>query len=212
MTLNNGRGKEVRLTGWRHSNVWIFTTMLIAGLLSLWSSFELSKDAVILAANPNTVLNCDLSSVVSCGAVGVSWQAALLGFPNAFLGLISMPVVITIAVAALSGIVFKRWFMVGAQIAYLIGVAFAFWLFYQSAFVIGALCPFCLVVLVGTVIIFFTLLQYNIRENNLYLPPKAQEKAEFLVRVGVDAAVAIMILVAITTIIFAKYGMKVFGG
>lgn len=208
--MNVGRGEEVRLTGWRHSNQWIFITMLLSALLSLWASFELSKDAVLLAANPNTVLNCDLSSVISCGAVGTSWQASILGFPNAFFGLMCEPVVITIAVAALAGVKFPRWFMFAAQAVYLVGVIFAYWLFYQSAFVIGALCPFCLIITVGTTLVFFTLLHYNVRENNLYLRPKAQEKAELLVRVGADGATAGIILLIIATIIFAKYGMSLF--
>ncbi|WP_240777607.1 vitamin K epoxide reductase family protein [Nonomuraea basaltis] len=50
-----------------------------------------------LAADPGADLSCNINSVVSCGAVGSSWQAHLFGFPNAFLGLVAEPVVITIA-------------------------------------------------------------------------------------------------------------------
>mgnify|MGYP003347351134 CR=1 FL=1 len=55
----------------------------------------------------------------------LSWQAQVLGFPNAFLGLIFEPIVITIAVAALGRVRFPRWFMVGAQVMYLIAIGFA---------------------------------------------------------------------------------------
>ncbi|MEQ4724193.1 vitamin K epoxide reductase family protein [Nonomuraea sp. B19D2] len=40
-------------------------------------------------------MSCNINSVVSCGTVGSSWQAHLFGFPNAFLGLVAEPVVIT---------------------------------------------------------------------------------------------------------------------
>lgn len=211
MKLNVGRGEEVGMTGWRHSNQFLFTTMLVSAFISLYAAFVLSVDAVILAAKPNTVLSCDLNSVISCGTVGKSWQAELFGFPNAFLGLMTEPVVITIAIAGLSGVVFKRWFMAAAQFVYFLGLIFAYWLFYQSSFVIGALCPYCLLITLGTTMVFFTLLHYNVRENNLYLPKKWQEKAEFFSRVGGDTGVAVLFLLAIVAIIFFKYGLRVFG-
>ncbi len=48
---------------------------------------------------------------------------------------------ITIAVAGLTGVRFKRGFMLAAQLVYTIGVVFAYWLFAQAYFVIGALLP-----------------------------------------------------------------------
>jgi hypothetical protein len=38
--------------------------------------------------------------------VAQAWQVSVLGFPNAFLGLIAEPVVVTLAVAALGGVRF----------------------------------------------------------------------------------------------------------
>lgn len=211
MKLEYGRGQEVAMTGWRHSNQFLFATMLLSAFISLYAAFVLSVDAVILAANPDTTLSCDLNSVVSCGTVGKSWQAELFGFPNAFFGLMCEPVVITIAVAGFSGVKFKRWFMFTAQFVYLLGLIFAYWLFYQSSFVIGSLCPYCMLITLGTTLVFFTLLHYNIRENNLYLPKKVQEKTEFFSRVGGDSALAILLLLAIVAIIFLKYGTRVLG-
>lgn len=211
MKWKTGRGHLVGMTGWRHSNQYLFTAMLLSACISLYAAFVLSVDAVLLAANPDAVLTCDLNSVVSCGAVGKSWQAELFGFPNAFLGLMTEPVVITIAVASLSGVKFKRWFMFTAQFIYLLGLIFAYWLFYQSSFVIGSLCPYCMLITLGTTLVFFTLLHYNIRENNLYLSEKWQRKAEFFSRVGGDTAVAVLLLLSIVAIIFSKYGLAVFG-
>lgn len=192
--------------GFRHSRGWIFGTMLLSALLSLTASFVLSYDAIVLAGNPDATFGCDINSVLSCSSVGLSWQASVFGFPNAFLGMISEPVVITIAVASLGGVRFPRWFMFSAQVVYLFGLAFAFWLFSQSMWVIGALCPWCLVITVGTTLVFMTLLHHNILEDNLYLPPAAQQRALTFVRSGADAYLAAGIVVVITTLIVAKYG------
>lgn len=115
--------------------------MLLFATLSLVASFVLSYDALVLAADPNADLSCSLNSILDCAKVGVTWQAKVFGFPNAFLSMISEPVVMTIAVASLWKTRFPRWFMFTANAIYLLGVIFAYWLLFQSTFVIGALCP-----------------------------------------------------------------------
>jgi uncharacterized membrane protein len=76
-----------------HATVWV--VMLLTSLASLLASLVLSIDAIRLAENPSSYLGCDISAVLSCGTVATSWQASVFGFPNAFLGLIAEPVVIT---------------------------------------------------------------------------------------------------------------------
>lgn len=90
---------EVPETGRRHTGAYI--EMLVSSLLGLVASLVLSIDAIKIAENPDVILSCDISSKISCTTVGSTWQANLLGFPNAFLGLITEPIVITVAVAAL---------------------------------------------------------------------------------------------------------------
>lgn len=185
--------------------------MLFSALCSITAAFVLSVDAVSLAANPEAELSCNINAVLSCGAVGVSWQASLFGFPNAFLGLVTEPVVITIAVACLSGVRFKRWFMFSAQVVYLLGLIFAYWLFWQSSFRIHALCPWCLLITLGTTLVFMTLLHVNIRDRNLYLSERAQARAESLVRMNIDLLVTFALLFTVIAIILLKYGATVFG-
>ncbi|WP_258369466.1 vitamin K epoxide reductase family protein [Georgenia satyanarayanai] len=190
----------------RHTDGWIFGTMLLSACLSLTASFVLSIDAVVLAADPQAQLTCNISSVLSCGAVGVSSQASIFGFPNAFLGLVAEPVVITIAVAGLGGVRFPRWFMFSAQVVYTLGVIFAYWLFYQSMVHIGALCPWCLLVTLSTTLVFATLLHYNVRENNLFLSPGAHARALAFIRAGWDGAVVLAWVGAVVVTIILKYG------
>ena len=195
----------------RQDNRWIFSTMLFSACLSLLASFVLSIDAVALAADPHTALSCNLNAVISCGTVGTSWQASLLGFPNAFLGLAAEPVVITIAVASLAGVVFPRGFMLAAQLVYTIGVGFAYWLFYQAMFVIGALCPWCLLVTLSTTLVFTSLTHVNIRDNNLFLPPSLNSALQAGLRMGLDVLVITIWLAALVVLIFWKYGAALLG-
>ncbi len=186
----------------RHRGAYL--EMLISSILGLVAAFVLSIDALELAANPNAVFSCDISAKISCGTVGVTWQANLLGFPNAFIGLVSEPVVITLAVAALGGVRFPRWFMVTAQAFYAIGFAFALWLFYQAYFVIGALCPWCLLITVTTTLVFASITRVNILDDNLRFG-RAQAALKRALASWVDVYVVIVFLAVIAAMVWVRY-------
>ncbi len=190
----------------RHANAWLFGTMLVSSCLSLFASFVLSIEAVRLAANPNANLSCNINTVISCGTVGSAWQSHLFGFPNAFLGLVAEPVVITIAVASLGGMRFPRWFMFAAQVVYTLGLIFAYWLFSQSMFVIGALCPWCLLVSVSTTFVFSTLTHVNIRDGNLFLPPRMHGALTEALRANLDLMAVVIWLLVLALGVVLKYG------
>ncbi len=185
--------------------------MLVSSVIGLIASLVLSIEALALAENPFADLNCDINAVLSCGTVGASWQASLLGFPNAYLGLIAEPVVITIAVAALGGVRFPRWFMLSAQVVYFIGFAFAYWLFYQSFFVIGALCPWCLTITVTTTLVFVSMTRVNLLENNFRLSAGAYRTVASWLRAGADTLGAILLFAILIAMILFKYGTALFG-
>ncbi|WP_345044764.1 vitamin K epoxide reductase family protein [Georgenia daeguensis] len=187
-----------------------FVVMLLSSLVSLVASLVLSIDAVRLAADPDVALACNINSAISCGTVAQAWQASVLGFPNAFLGLIAEPVVITLAVAALGGVRFPRWFMNAAQVVYLIGFGFAYWLFAQSFFVIGSLCPWCLLVTVSTTTVFTSLLRVNIVDNTFGLPPALHERACAWLRMGADYALEVVWFVLLAAAILLKYQAAIF--
>lgn len=201
--------KNSSLVKFFRSDMWLFLLMLISALASLVAAFVLSVDAIELAKNPDAILSCDINAVLSCGTVAQQWQSSILGFPNAFIGLICEPVVITIAVAGLSGSKFNRWFMLTAQGVYFIGLSFALWLFYQSAFVIGAFCPWCLVVTVGTTITFFTLLKYNTQNRNFSKKSNISDESVRTIRHGMTF-LEVSIIVGIFAVILIKYGSALF--
>jgi len=189
-------------TGVRHRGAYI--EMLIGSVIGLAASFVLAVDALVLAANPDAIFSCDINATISCGTVGSSWQANLLGFPNAFIGLVTEPVVITVAVAALGGVRFPRWFMVTAQAFYSVGFAFAYWLFFQSYFVIGALCPWCLTITVTTTLVFFSITRVNILEGNLRFG-RVTPAVQTAVRGWIDVYLMVAILATFAVMVAVRY-------
>lgn len=195
---------------WKRSRRFLFGEMLLFATLSLIASFVLSYDAILLAADPNVDLSCSINPFLDCAKVGLTWQASVFGFPNAFLGMIAEPVVMTIAVASLAGTRFPRWFMFTANVVYFLAVVFAYWLLFQSTFVINALCPWCILVTVATTFVFVSMTHWNILENNLYLSPAAHEKAVAFARGGWITICLVAWLAIVVVIEGFRWGPMIF--
>jgi uncharacterized membrane protein len=187
-------------------NRWIFASMLVGAICSLIAAFVLSADAVQLAAHPTQPLSCSINAIINCKTVAMTPFAKLFGFPNSFIGMLSEPVVITVAIAGLAGVKFPRRFMFVAQIFYTLGFLFAYYLTFISTFIIQALCPWCLLVTLSTTFVFFSMTRYNLREDNLYLPKKYKKIAKNFVKKDYDKLALASIIVIVAAIIIVKYG------
>lgn len=189
---------------------WIFTSMLIGAVLSLLAAFVLSTEALQLAKNPDATLPCSVNVVLNCATVAKHPTAELAGFPNSFIGMMAEPVVITVAIAGLAGMRFPRGFMAAAQVGYTLGLLFALFLLGISYFVIQALCPWCLLVTLTTILVWFALTRYNIRENNLFLPKKIQARLHDFIKRDYDKLVMFSLIAVIIAAILIKYGNGIF--
>jgi uncharacterized membrane protein len=131
---------------------------VIAGTIGWFASVALLVERVQSLQDPTKNPSCDISPFVSCGALFDRWQASLFGFPNALLGVAGFVVPIVIGVGIFAGAHFKNWFWRSAVIG--IGVAWIFitWLFTQSIYNIGVVCPYCLVVWAATIPMWWTVL------------------------------------------------------
>ena len=100
--------------------------------------------------------------------------------------------------------------MAAAQVGYSIGLAYALVLFGISFFVIQALCPWCLLVTLTTILVWFALTRYNIRENNLFLPKQVQKKAHRWIERDYDKLVMFSLVAFLIVAILVKYGDGLF--
>jgi uncharacterized membrane protein len=86
-------------------------------------------------------------------------QASAFGVPNTLIGIAAFAVLTTVGVTVMAGAHPPSWYWAGLQLGVTAGFAFVTWLIGQSLYVIGALCPYCMVVWVvtGTAFWFTTL-------------------------------------------------------
>ena len=141
--------------------------LILVSAIGLVASFILTIEKFQLLKDPKVQLSCNFNPVVSCGSVISSPQAEAFGFANPLIGLVGFAVIITIGVGMIAGAKYKRWFWLGLQAGTIFGVLFSTWLFYQSLYVIKALCPFCIVVWAVVIALFVYVTRYNLLEGNI---------------------------------------------
>ena len=114
------------------------------------------------------------------------------------------------AIAGLAGVHFRDGLCLWRKFVYTLGFIFAYYLFYTSFFIIGALCPWCLLVTATTTFVWFAITRYNIREGNLYLSKRWSERAHRFIAKDYDKLVLFTIVFVLIAAILFKYGNALF--
>jgi uncharacterized membrane protein len=184
---------------------WIFGFVAVFAAVGLICSLILSIEKLQLAENPNQTLPCTLNVFVNCATVMNTPEASLLGFPNSFIGMMAYSVLLTVAVAYLFGAKLPKSFMMLAQIGVTVEILFAYFLFFDSVYVIQVLCPFCLAVTFSSTMIFAAITRYNILEKNLYLSDKTQRLLDKWVEKDYDKVFVIGWVVAMVGLVLLKF-------
>lgn len=141
--------------------------LLIGGIIGMLASFMLTYDKIHVLQNPDYKPACNINPILSCGSVMQTEQASLLGVPNTIFGLIAFSMLTTFAFLLIAGAKVKRWIWQAAQLVATAGVIFMHYLFFEAVWRIHAICPWCFVVWMITIPIFYSITVYNLRENNL---------------------------------------------
>ncbi|MEU1479399.1 vitamin K epoxide reductase family protein [Streptomyces sp. NPDC005760] len=163
-TTTAGRPHAVgasRRTGW---------VMVLTGIVGWLASFQLTVDDWRLLRDPSYRPPCNISPVVSCGSVMSSPQGSLFGFPNMLLGLAAFAAVTALGTAVLSGARLHRRLWLALDAGALVGVVFVHWLIGQSLYELNKLCPFCAVVWIATIALFWYLTLHCLERGLLPAP------------------------------------------
>jgi uncharacterized membrane protein len=192
------------------ANRWIFGTMLAFSIVALAAAFVLSVEEIHVIKNPQAVLSCTFNLVLDCSKVMQTWQASVFGFPNMFIGLMAYPVLITIAILGLSGTRFPVLFLRLANIGIALGALFAYWLFFNSVYVIQVLCPWCLVVTFSTTMILAAITHYNLRQNTFGLSKSNNKLIQTFMDNDYDKVALVSWIVLLIALVFMKFGGALF--
>ena len=154
--------------------------LVVGGLVGLVASAVLLVERIRLAEDSDYVPSCSINPVLSCGNVMESAQASLLGFPNPIIGVAAFPVVLATGMALLAGGRLARWYWLGLQAGVTVALALISWLVFQSLYRIGALCPYCMVVWIVVIPLFWYVTLRNLSAGAFGESTARSRRAEVL--------------------------------
>jgi uncharacterized membrane protein len=140
--------------------------LIVAGVLGWYSSFDLTLEKIQTLINPDYVPSCNISPLVTCGPNMASEQGSVFGFPNPIIGVAAFIAPIVVGVAILAGARFAKWFWVLFNLGFVGAVAFIVWLMGVSIFVLGTLCPYCMLVWASVIPMFWYVTAYNVKQGH----------------------------------------------
>ncbi|MDT9700200.1 vitamin K epoxide reductase family protein [Streptomyces sp. P17] len=160
-------GRATRTVGAGRGFVLLLVLTGAAGLLASW---VITLDKFKLLEDPDFTPGCSLNPVLSCGSVMESDQAEAFGFPNPMLGLVTYAIVICVGVSLLAGARFPRWYWLTFWAGCLFGVGFVSWLQFESLYRINALCLWCCLAWIATIILFWYVTSLVVRSQLVAAP------------------------------------------
>lgn len=144
--------------------------LVITGAAGLLASWVITIDKFELLKDPNFQPGCSINPIVACGSIMKSEQAEAFGFPNPMLGLVTYAIIIGVGMSLLAGARFPRWYWLTMNAGMLFGVGFCTWLMIQSLYEINALCLWCCLAWVATLLMFWYVTSFNVRKGFLPAP------------------------------------------
>jgi len=151
--------------------------LLVAGAIGWWAAFQLTVEKFHLLADPDAIASCDFSVLVQCTANLESWQGSVFGFPNPILGLAGWVAPIVVGAAILARAQFARWFWLAFEAGLTFAFLFVAWLIVQSIYVLGTLCPWCMVTWVVTIPTYYAVTLHILRSGILPAPAGVRRAA-----------------------------------
>lgn len=139
---------------------------IIAGALGGIVSFLLYLEYIGQLTGATPIISCSISPIVTCGPNLLSPGGNLLGFSNSILGIVLFggPVYAGVsALAAPGGL--RPWYWRVYVLFVLGGFLFVHFLAWRSVFEYGSLCPWCMIVWLVTIPLFWFTLGWSLREG-----------------------------------------------
>jgi uncharacterized membrane protein len=160
-------------------------------------------ERIALAENTDADLLCDINGTFSCGSVLTAWQSSVFGaIPNSAIGLSVFALTLGGAGAGLLGSTLSKvtWGVATFFAGFM--ASFTVWFLAQTAFVIGQVCLYCLVI--GTMVLLMNVAWWRIGWRLGYLSGnRFLDGAGWLVRGGTDLLIWAGLGVVVATMMVA---------
>ncbi len=109
---------------------------------------------------------CNVNEIVNCTNVLSAPQSAVFGFPNSMMSLVLFVIFFSIGLVGISDGKVSKGMLKIILVLSLFTLGFGSWFLWQSTFVIGSICLYCIANFFGLIIINVGLLRINYFESN----------------------------------------------
>lgn len=127
----------------------------LTGLIGMWASLMLILSEREVLRNPDAILQCDINPLIGCSKWIGAWQnEVFFGVSNATFGLAFFAGVTALGFVLLDNGRFGRLLWRTLTVGAALGMLWVLWFAYQSYFVEGSLCPYCVITWLVTIPLF----------------------------------------------------------
>jgi uncharacterized membrane protein len=194
---------------WQTSQKRLGLALAVLSVIGLVASFALTYDTIEKIKNPGFNPTCNINPIISCGRAMTSLQGELFGIPNPVYGIMAFTALLAFSVTLLAGARYKRWLWLMAEFVALLGVLFVHYLFFVSMVILGSICPWCSLVWVTTIAIFWYLTTHLVATGMLSWRSTSHQIADFWKTYATLALVLwYLVLIVIIFLRFRDYWMS----
>jgi len=179
-----------------------YLVIALSGVVGLIASFLQTLAKLEILSNPQAVLSCNINAVFSCSNILNVWQSSVFGFPNSLMCIVFFTILITAGLIGLGSSINAKARLVIQGLA-LFFAGFGFWYLWQSIFVIGALCIYCLFCYAPVLVTNGVLFRLNQKE--LSYNKQAKRIVDYLIKNSYDTLIWVLIAVVIAGEILIKF-------
>lgn len=140
----------------------LFGLVVGASAVGLVASFMQLMDKLVHLKNPTANLACNISSVFNCSNVLDAWQSSFFGFPNSIMCIIFFAVMLGIAIAGATGSIINKNLRLVMHFFALFFLGFGAWYLWQSIYVIGTVCIYCMFCYAAVIAMNFAWIRINV--------------------------------------------------
>lgn len=183
---------------------YMWWTIAGASLVGLAASLIQTIERIQYAEHPVTRLTCDINAIFSCSNVFAAWQSSVFGFSNSLICMMFFALTAGVALAAANGTGLHKTLRHTFHFFAVFFLGFGAWYLWQSTYVIGYICIFCLFCYAAVIAMNWA--WFRLQYDKLPVGDRTRRKLGAFVKAGGDTVVAVAWALAIVAMMVIKFG------
>lgn len=150
----------------------------LASFIGLVASFLQTLDKLQHLKNPTANLICNINTTFNCANVLDAWQSSFFGFPNSLMCIVFFTLTLGVALAAINSEI-SKWLRLLMHFLAVFFLGFGAWYLWQSIYMIGSICIYCLICYASVIVINAAWLRINVLDLPLSKPTSKLVRAKW---------------------------------